>query len=487
MKQPEKATLAALFIIGFLVRLYFNATTDAVTYGTDATARLMQARDWWQNPEGLPGSLIWLPLHHFLLLALVPFGLSFELSGRIVTLLLSSFSIPLFYLLVRSVFDTTIAAWSALLLAINPFHILYSSYYMTEDVFLFFVIAAVYLLKLHTDSGNKKHLYLSSIMVNSACWIRYEGWLIAGLLPFFFYFQQKEKNLKACLFYFLRNIPAILVYCFCSWTNYDIFIYGLYESDKEVRLELSARPDLWQHLTGRLSMDFIFPVWMYLLVIAGVVRAIVSKHNLPYLFIWLALFAVSAWKILTFSSQPFWRYLSCPLLMLIPYGAWFLARLSAKSNFYLCLAMVAVFGLSIMPIAGAYRSRQFMSEAPQAYKQGCRQLKEIRLPHEKVIFDVKIKGYDHAAFFEEADINSNMTWFPMPPSLSFLQSYQRISDSSLISIISDTGFHYVFIQEKLALDSVIHGTVVQQYLQSSGISLDALNSSSNFQLLRIRR
>ncbi len=484
---PRHSTLLllVLVVIAFLPRLYFNATTDSVTYGTDSAARFIQAKEWYITGEGIPGGLIWLPFFHVLILALVPLGASFELSGRVVLLTLSVLSIPLFYTLIRKLFRTEIAFWSALLLAINPFHVLYSSFYMSENLFLFFVIASFYFLLLFLDSGKTIHLVISSVLVNGAAMLRYEGWLIAGLLPWFLFFKRKDLLLSSK--YFLSNCVFILIYCERSLSSYHHLVWGVYTATTDVQANLATLPDKLAHAINMLSSELIFPVWFYLMLFTGIAYALVMKIKPAYLFVWSALFAFSAYKVLTLTSQPFWRYFSCPLLMLIPYGAYWFAEISKRDKNLFAMTFLVVITLSIPSLADSYKHRQLMSKAPVNYKKACRLLKTERRANEKVIFDIRISGYDHASFQEDVDISSSQIFYPMSPWLKMFSNYEEFSGEKLPQLLLDTSYYYLFLQKGLLLDSVLYSSPVQQEIASSQIKLDTIFNSNDYQLFQIRR
>ncbi len=83
------------------------------------------------------------PLYHLLLHIALQFG-SDETAARALSLLFSVATIPFLYRLAQELFDTRVARVAALLLALNPFHVLFAQEARMYAQFAFFTLAAQY-------------------------------------------------------------------------------------------------------------------------------------------------------------------------------------------------------------------------------------------------------------------------------------------------------------------------------------------------------
>lgn len=470
---------------GILLRVYFTFTNNPVTYGNDAAARLLQAKEWYIEPNYIPGNLIWLPLYYPLVLMLVPLGFDTLMSSKIITLMLSVFTIPVFYSAAKKIFNTTTALVATLFLAINPFHVLYSSFAMSENLFLFFVVTSFFFLVKFIDKNNNKFILLSSVFINAACMIRYEGWILAGMFPLYLFSLRKDVRLS--VLYFIGNTLLAIIYCLVSYTTHEILIYGVYIASADVQADLATRKNHLQHIYSRFSSELVFPVWQYILLVASIIYSAVKRYKLSYLFVWMVLFSISAFKVFTGSSQPFWRYFSFTLIMLLPYSAHFIAQLVKNNKNVLSGILLSAILLTIPSILQSYQYRKAMSEAPTDYKEACATLKKIKKPKEIIIGDVRILGEDHSSFQLDADIANSELYQPMRPWMSVFKNYEEFNDKTLIRLIENSEYNYLFIQKNLLLDSVFYSPLVQQHLLVKNIIPDTLYSSGNFQLIKIVR
>ncbi len=83
------------------------------------------------------------PLFHLLLHLALQFGVD-ENAARAVSLVFSVATVPFFYLLARELFDRRVALLATLLLALNPFHLLFAQEARMYALLGFFVVAAQY-------------------------------------------------------------------------------------------------------------------------------------------------------------------------------------------------------------------------------------------------------------------------------------------------------------------------------------------------------
>jgi hypothetical protein len=483
---PDELLKKLLFMVmvgGVLLRIYFASTNESITYGNDAAARLLQAKEWYAQPNYIPGNMVWLPFYYPLILMLVPFGFDALMSSKIIVLILSVVTIPIFHASTTRIFNSSIAFVATLFLTINPFHILYSSFAMSENLFLFFVVVAFYFLVRYTEVSNIRYMALSSIFINAACMIRYEGWVLAGLFPLYLFF--KRKDIRQSVVYFMGNTLLILLYCLVSYTTHEVLIYGVHVATADVQADLATRKNHLQHIYSRFSSELIFPVWQYILLLLSVIYALVKWYKMKYLFVWMVLLGISAFKVFTGSSQPFWRYFSFTLIMLLPYMAYLIFALSRNHIKLWSAMLLCAILLSIPLLLHSYQYRKEMSNAPTDYKEACAMLKRVKKPKEIIIGDVRILGEDHSSFQLDADVSNTELYQPMKPWMKVFSNYEVFNNKTLIRLIDQPDYHYLFIQKNLILDSVFYSASVQQYLPTKNIITDTLFNSNKFQLIRI--
>lgn len=94
-------------------------------------------------------------------------------SGRFISAVFGVSSVVLVYGIVKKLFPFKAAVISALVLAINPFHVQHSRYITTDVLSLFFILLALYFLINLMQSGKLKWYILSGIAIGVQSTIRY--------------------------------------------------------------------------------------------------------------------------------------------------------------------------------------------------------------------------------------------------------------------------------------------------------------------------
>ncbi len=128
----KKWILIVILIFGFLLRIYnlstypVGFTPDEASYGYDAYSLLNTGKDQWG--QTLPITLrsfgdFKQPLYAYLAIPTVAiFGLN-EFATRLPNAVVGTLAILATYLLARKLFDTKVALFSAVLIAISPWHV----------------------------------------------------------------------------------------------------------------------------------------------------------------------------------------------------------------------------------------------------------------------------------------------------------------------------------------------------------------------------
>jgi len=148
---------------------------------SDAYVRALKAWEPWIRGDfwHLDFTDSWLPLHALILRVSLIFSTDPHDAPRILTFIVSSLGIPIFYAYVRSYFVRSYALLSTLLFTLFPLRLVLGTQTMSEGVFLplfLLVVTAINNVRLNPQALSAALLGLSLITG-----IRYEGWF---LLPY---------------------------------------------------------------------------------------------------------------------------------------------------------------------------------------------------------------------------------------------------------------------------------------------------------------
>lgn len=234
--------LAAIlrFINLSLIPVGFN--DDEAAFGYNAYSILKTGRDEWGRLLPFPvfESFGDWKLSFYLYLTVVSqffFGLN-EFATRLPSALFGVLTIFTTYLLAKKLFDNygrikeTIALFSALFLAINPWHIIASRNAFESDLLSFFITLGTYLFLKGVKNNN---LFPSTITFLTAFYVYRSAWLFVPLFILtllFFYKHQitKEhlnKNLLLAIIFIASLIPTILTFKGQSRFIQESFIQGI--------------------------------------------------------------------------------------------------------------------------------------------------------------------------------------------------------------------------------------------------------------------
>ena len=171
--------------------------------------------------------------------------------GRLVSVLSSSLSSVLIYVIARRYFSHGVAITSGLLYALSPFTVRYGYVAVTEPVSLLFVLAAILFFLNGIENDLKKYFFISGIALSCAVLVRRSSAIYLGALPLFYlaFSFRKERaascSLKSCS---LPRIASIFLFL----TGFSVvFLGGLFFllNEGNVRLVLSMYDvrELWKH------------------------------------------------------------------------------------------------------------------------------------------------------------------------------------------------------------------------------------------------
>lgn len=184
--------LASILFTAFMLRL--AAIFFTICQPGDGPARAAKAYVWSKSPYFQTHGT-WLPGYTYLV---GTFGFLFEdplVSSRVVNLILGSFTILVFYFLVRKVYDSMTALISASILAFFPLHIGLSAGSLTELSFAFEVITGTLFLIMASESEALKnralYLVLSLFFLCFGAMTRYEAWVLIPVFPLYYFWKRR--------------------------------------------------------------------------------------------------------------------------------------------------------------------------------------------------------------------------------------------------------------------------------------------------------
>jgi hypothetical protein len=191
-KKPESLAIVMLFVGALLVRL--GLLLVSVDVPGDGPSRAFMAYAWSRAPV-LVTHGGWLPSYLYLP-GLFHFVVDDPLvSTRIFNLILGSLTIPLYYFLIRKVYDRPVALLASLLLAVFPLHIGLSVSSLTEISFLFATITSMLLLTgIGEGQGGWARLALCFLFLSWAQMTRYEAWWVTP--AFALYYGLRTQSVK---------------------------------------------------------------------------------------------------------------------------------------------------------------------------------------------------------------------------------------------------------------------------------------------------
>ena len=182
------------------VALVLGAVTIARTVDIpgDGPSHAMMAYQWALRPM-LETHGNWLPGFSYLAGLCLMIWHDPLLVPRVFNLVVSTLTIPAFYLLLRELHGTAVATISAASLAVLPLHVGLGASSLTEASFLFYVVAAILCVTRAVASSpvRKLPLCLFLLFFVLAEMTRYEAWPLAPLLVIYLYARSRDVRVTA--------------------------------------------------------------------------------------------------------------------------------------------------------------------------------------------------------------------------------------------------------------------------------------------------
>ena len=424
-----------------------------MTSDGDAMSRLEMALEWSREPYFFPGGLIWLPLH-FVLIALpsLLFKCSIWHGATAVVLLSGLLSIVLLFLLARKKFGDTVALVSALLLAVNPFHIKYSVLSMTEVPFIFFVLLAIWFLYLFLEKEKTVYLLAASLFLNCSSLIRFEGWIVSALLPFFLLYY--GKSWRAFFLFGILNAVSIVGYMFVSITSTGNLIHGLTMSDLEVRYAYAAVENKWQHVWQGMRGEVVLPLWLSPFLFYGIYLGLRQRKELPLLFTGAFLLAFISWKVVRFETEPGWRYFSTGIVLLLPYLSLSIVELTKNMRWVRTVVVGVIAFFLVKHSVEQFTSIQQNLGDSNGIAEAADWIKARRKATEKVFYHAP--GFDFPGFRLLSETPKEELYYPHYPGMKKFSNYEEYTPVVLMRLMQDTTYHYFVYRTETSTDSFLN-------------------------------
>ena len=239
----ERKVLLSIFGISLLIRLLYVILMPTVVFG-DATVYdslaigLIEGKGY----EGGVGSFI--PPGHPLFLAAIYtlFGYNPQIAC-IFQAFISSLMCIVIYYIGKTVLNKKIGVISALIAAFYPIFIMYSSFLMTETLFIFLLCLSIFYLLKVQEEPSVKNLLITGLLLGLTTLTRN---VIIGFMPFILIWmllssKEKKKNLMRFMAIFV-----IMMVVVSPWTirNYNVHHeFVLVSSNSGVNLWAGNNPD----------------------------------------------------------------------------------------------------------------------------------------------------------------------------------------------------------------------------------------------------
>ena len=215
----KKRVLLLILVLAAFLRLFklgevpVSLFGDEVDVGYHAYSILKTGRDYSGNfmPLHLHSLAEWrTPLYLYSAVPTVAIWGVTPLGVRLPAAIFGILGVWVFYLLSKKIFrDEKIAALSALLLAINPWHIQYSRGAFEVTQLILFLLAGIYFFLTARKEG--KYLWLSMVFLAFTPWIYSTAKLFLPFLLLFLFFFWKKEILSLSRKYLVWAVVALAI------------------------------------------------------------------------------------------------------------------------------------------------------------------------------------------------------------------------------------------------------------------------------------
>lgn len=411
--------LLAVFFLGILLR-YFAAinvepNADEMVHGSHAIGIIASGfiGRVWQ-------SILWSYLTDFFIHF---FGVSM-FSTRILSFLFGSLTLLLVYLLGKELFDKKVAILGAFLLAISPFHIIYTLIEMDLAAIFFILFAALLFLK--RLKKDKKLSLLAGVFLGVAALIKTLAlFFVPSFILFYLIYNKKIFSkkvfleiLKFCLIILLFFSPILIhnLLWYLDSQMVDAYFSQYFNVGKSREIFSSIQGisegfkfnDFFVGVLDMVNYYFKFDGINFIFGSLGILLLFFKKNKLAYFF---AMFQLIPFLLITFTNRLQTHYAIFPPIFALS-SAYFLCTLfnkvskksSTKIFFYSFLLGIFVLNsLVFLPYIGSQTAMTPLRSyfASNQLEQNSLVIADARIYRGRIMWSLIDKNYLESSYFPQ--------------------------------------------------------------------------------------
>jgi hypothetical protein len=300
--------------------------------------------------------------HHPLLLGLaeVPFYSVFGISvfsGRLTIVFFQLLAAIFLFLLVKSVYDETIAFFSSLLFVTTPYIVEFSRIVMSEIPTLALLITAAYFFYQYCESDKNKYIVASAVSLSLSIYSKHIAVFMIPVFLFYLLVRRGPRSLLkrevifSCLICALLLVPFVLITLKFSRANLNFVTTALSSKPSSFVVPLSNRfyyyvNTIWErhltlpvfilslvsipvHIYRRDRRTIIFFLWIICL---GIMVGSLGWRGSRYAIYWIPAFCLFAALTFNYFQTRSWRVAVAAVLLVIT-GYQFVVTFQKKIDF----------------------------------------------------------------------------------------------------------------------------------------------------------
>jgi hypothetical protein len=403
-------------------------------YG-DAVARTELAMQWADSPHWIDsfgdGARQFGPLHLYLVGLALKVGAHPEHAARWVSLVFGLLGVFPLFALTRRYFGLQAGLWAALGYGLWGMHVQMSTTGGSEAISLFFVLWALALFAPGIEERRFGSLAFSAIVLNFACALRYDNWLLIPLLTGLLLFNGKDwvANVALGLLFAFLAVPFPMVWMQGNELAHGSPVWPIRFIEQFHKSWFDAAAGTWGQVPYRVWNLVFWPGTAILTLsplvalfgFSGMTRAYQERPAMRWL-VWTALVPTAYFtvrSVVTGSFSPLARFTVTQVALVLPFvalgiDAWAQGRtkrsirLAQAATVILALAFPLSMGLLTFRREGrveeALRPVSPVSTNPVALMSMAKSLKAAVPPGGALVIDTSPRYEDlQVAFFSGLD------------------------------------------------------------------------------------
>ena len=250
-EKQQLASAAILLLVIKLILWPFAEVTDA-----DAVSRILYSLDWAKSPHWISDT-IW-PPGHFYVLGIASFinsnKILFPILIHIVVSWLAFFPV---YGWMKNISTHSKALATALIFSLSPLVLRLGSTPLAESFLLLFMPMAFYFMS--KPNVRSVHVILAGLMMTLACSFRYEAWLLAALMGFYFIFKKEIRS-----FFVFGICSAIFPIIWMISQHYATgdMLFGIHGNSSWTQDHMGMQFESDPEIFGRRISFFLFSIFI---------------------------------------------------------------------------------------------------------------------------------------------------------------------------------------------------------------------------------